>query len=172
MGRMVERGAQQGSQQSGNGWVAGPAGRRVWGRFGAAGLFLLAPDAAGAPCVLAQHRATWTDQGNTWGIPGGARDGDETAAEAALRETWEECGIASADVEVLGETVTAGPFPESGWTYTTVLARAGKLLDCVANEESAELRWVPLSGLGELELLPAFRAALPQIQQVLEGLSR
>ena len=31
--------------------------------------------------------------GDTWGIPGGARDSHESALEAALRESNEEIGI-------------------------------------------------------------------------------
>ena len=66
----------------GNGWVISPNGEKYWGKFGAAGLFLQAGDK-----ILLQHRAAWTAQGDTWGIPGGARDSHETATEAALRET-------------------------------------------------------------------------------------
>lgn len=131
----------------------------VWGKFGAAGLFLVAGDE-----VLLQHRATWTNNGGTWGIPGGARDKPESPEQAALRETEEETGISPADVEVLGSLVTAGPF-EEGWTYTTVLARtvSGQRLATTANEESAELRWVPFNQMEELELLAPFREALPRL---------
>lgn len=131
----------------------------VWGKFGAAGLFLVAGDQ-----VLLQHRATWTNNGGTWGIPGGARDKPESPERAALRETEEETGISPADVEVLGSLVTAGPF-EEGWTYTTVLARtlSGQRLATTANEESAELRWVPFNQIEELELLAPFREALPRL---------
>lgn len=131
----------------------------VWGKFGAAGLFLVAGDD-----VLLQHRATWTNNGGTWGIPGGARDKPESPEQAALRETEEETGILPADVEVLGSLVTAGPF-EEGWTYTTVLARtvSGQRLTTTANEESAELRWVSFNQVEELELLAPFREALPRL---------
>lgn len=142
---------------SGDGWAHGPNGVPVWGKFGAAGLFLVAGDE-----VLLQHRATWTNNGGTWGIPGGARDKPETPEQAALRETEEETGIATADVEVLESIVTSGPF-EGGWTYTTVLARTvtGQRLDTTPNEESAELRWVPFAQADQLELIPPFREALP-----------
>lgn len=94
---------------SGDGWAAGPGGIRVWGKFGAAGLFLVA-----GRKVLLQHRAAWTNHGDTWGIPGGARDFTETPTQAALRETHEECAIAPQDVEVLDARVTAGPYPAAG----------------------------------------------------------
>lgn len=138
----------------GNGWVHGPHGEQYWGKFGAAGLFLQAGDK-----ILMQHRAAWTAQGDTWGIPGGARDSHETATEAAVRETVEECGIDPARVEPVKELVT---FEAPGWTYTTVIARTadGAPLPVQANEESEELRWVPLDALRELRLHPGFAAAL------------
>lgn len=138
----------------GNGWVR-TGGATYWGRFGAAGLFVL-HDAH----VLLQHRARWTAQGGTWGIPGGARDSHETAAEAALRETVEECGIDTSLVQVLSELVTT---EVPGWTYTTVIARADRFLELTPNAESVELRWVPLDAVRELPLHPGFAASLDAV---------
>jgi ADP-ribose pyrophosphatase YjhB (NUDIX family) len=42
--------------------------------------------------VLLQHRAPWSHQGGTWGLPGGARDSHETPEQAAVREIAEETG--------------------------------------------------------------------------------
>lgn len=152
---------------SGDGWAAGPGGSKVWGKFGAAGLFLVAGDE-----LLLQFRAQWTNLGHTWGIPGGARDFGESAISAALRETHEECAIDSADISVLGQEVTAGPFPAAeqlpgNWTYTTVLARTlnGRRLATTANAESEELRWVSLDAVEELPLLEAFRRAFPFLRR-------
>ncbi|MDY5785408.1 NUDIX hydrolase [Corynebacterium sp.] len=143
----------------GNGWMTGPNGQKMWGRFGAAGLFLQAGER-----VLLQHRAMWTAQGGTWALPGGARDSHESPAEAALREAVEECAIDPALVRVNGEAVTAGPF-DSGWSYTTVFAATttGEPIDTVANEESDELRWVEISALRELPLHPGFEASLDTV---------
>ena len=143
----------------GNGWAAGPDGSRLWGRLGAAGLLLLTPDGR----VLMQYRAEWTSCPLTWGVPGGARDSHETAAEAALRESEEETGITADQVRVLEAEVTSGPFPADparpdltgDWTYTTVYAMADHALETFPNAESLELRWVPLAEVGELPLLPA-----------------
>ena len=62
----------------GNGWVFCSLGHRHWGRFGAAGILIT----DGLRVVL-QHRAGWTHEGDTWALPGGARDSHETPAEAA-----------------------------------------------------------------------------------------
>lgn len=160
----------------GDGWSAGPGGTKRWGKYGAAGLFLLAEDST---TVLMQHRAYWTASGGKWGIPGGARDSHETAVDAALREAVEETGISTVPVQVLGTAVTAGPFPadparaelSGNWTYTTVVAKAPAQLDVVPDEESLELRWVPLGELHTLDLLPALVEALPVIHEIL-GISK
>ena len=93
----------------GNGWVVSASGDRRWGRFGAAGLLLRAADPADpdTPLVLLQHRAVWTASGDTWALPGGARDSFEDAPEAALRETEEEAEIRPADVVVRAQRVTS-----------------------------------------------------------------
>ena len=141
----------------GNGWTHGEGGAKYWGLYGAAGLFLLAGNR-----LLMQHRAVWTAQGGTWGIPGGARDSHESAAQAAIRETVEECAIDPSQVVVDGELVSTR---HPNWTYTTVLARTatGEPIEVIANEESEELRWVAIDELETLPLHPAFAASLPAV---------
>ena len=56
--------------------------------------------------MLMQHRATWTNRGDTWALPGGAIDVGETPEAAALRETWEETGVTAEDVTVEDVLVT------------------------------------------------------------------
>ncbi|GAB3946088.1 NUDIX domain-containing protein [Corynebacterium tapiri] len=153
----------------GSGFSALPGGKTAWGRFGAAGLFLRTREVT--PHLLLQHRAPWTHAGGTWALPGGARDSHETAVDAALREAVEETGIDVSQVNVERTVVTAGPFdadpdrPElaGGWSYTTVVASVDKQLELTPNEESVELRWVPCAEVEQYDLLPAFRAALPQL---------
>lgn len=163
-----------GMNGDGNGWAAGPDGTKLWGIYGAAGLCLLA-DLPSGPEVLMQHRALWTNSGGTWALPGGARDSDETPTEAAIREAEEETGIDAADLEVLSTLITAGPFPSDperpklpgDWTYTTVIARTRTAvrLATTRNEESVELRWVPLADVAKLPLLPAFEASIPVLRR-------
>ncbi len=144
-------------QGDGDGWVISDLGTRHWGRYGAAGLLLRAPWHDGTPAVLLQHRAPWSHQGSTWGLPGGARDSHEKPEHAAVREAHEEAGLAVEDVIVRSAVVTATvPGPQGIWTYTTVVADAARLLDTVANQESAELRWVPEAQVDGLALHPAF----------------
>ena len=127
----------------GDGWVLSDNGAAYWGKHGAAGLLLRAPGPDGSPAVLLQHRAPWSHQGGTWGLPGGARDSHETAEQAAVREAHEEAGL-PADLLTVRDHRRHRQISATGshWTYTTVIADAAELLETVPNRESSELRWV------------------------------
>ncbi|MFP3712968.1 NUDIX domain-containing protein [Puerhibacterium sp. TATVAM-FAB25] len=159
-------------RHAGDGWVA-CGDHRHWGLYGAAGLLLARRDAAtGAVTdVVLQHRALWSDQGGTWGVPGGALDPSEDAVTGALRETQEEAGVDPTAVAVRGTHVLDhGP-----WAYTTVVGEVapGAAVEPAATDpESLEVRWVPLGELGTLPLLPAFAAALPRLLTMLDGTAR
>ncbi|MGW0181085.1 NUDIX hydrolase [Nocardia sp. NPDC003345] len=146
----------------GDGWAVSPGGVRHWGRFGAAGLLLRAPLGTGGAAVLLQHRALWSHQGGTWALPGGARDSDESAVHAAVREADEEAGIKAADIAVRAQRVTATA--PSGWTYTTVIADAGKPLPVRPNMESVELAWVPEDEVDQRPLHAGFADAWPALR--------
>lgn len=92
----------------GDGWAIGADGSRRWGTLGAAGLLLYTvdPDEPERLLVLMQHRAPWTNRGDTWALPGGAIDVGESVEEGALRETWEETGVNPSDVMVDRTIVT------------------------------------------------------------------
>ncbi|MFZ2511723.1 MAG: NUDIX domain-containing protein [Gordonia sp. (in: high G+C Gram-positive bacteria)] len=145
----------------GDGWVFDPDGARYWGRHGAAGLLLSTRSDDGV-AVLLQHRAVWSHQGGTWGLPGGARDSHESAQDAAIREAEEEAGIDRSVIEVLESEVTHEAV--SGWTYTTVIARVPEPVVTVANGESAELRWVVEGDVDDLPLHPGFGRAWPTLR--------
>jgi len=143
----------------GNGWVVCAQGHRHWGRFGAAGL-LLRRRLQDATEVLMQHRAPWTANGDTWGLPGGARDSHESARETALREAAEEAGVAPESVCVLDELRDE----HGGWHYTTVVAEACGRIRIVANEESLDLRWVAEAEIEQLTLHPGFARTWPLLR--------
>jgi 8-oxo-dGTP diphosphatase len=119
--------------------------------------------------VLLQHRAVWSHQGGTWGLPGGARDSHETVEEAATREAHEEAGLTADQLTVRTTKVTA---TASGgdWTYTTVIADAPELLDTVPNRESAELRWVAVDDVATLPLHPGFAASWEELRTLTTSL--
>jgi 8-oxo-dGTP diphosphatase len=134
---------------NGDGWVRCAQGHRHWGRFGAAGLLVL----AGGRVLLA-HRAVWSHHGGTWGIPGGARDGAESARTAALREATEETGLDIGALVVTAETVD----DHGGWSYTTVHATLAGDPPALhpTDAESSELAWVPTADVDALDLHPGF----------------
>ncbi len=153
-------------QGDGDGWVFSDNGGHYWGRFGAAGLLLRAPQPDGTPAVLLQHRAVWSHQGGTWGLPGGARDSHETPQETAVREAHEEAGLPADRVAVRATMVTARVAGMGGthWTYTTVVADAPELLHTVPNRESAEMRWVAENEVVNLPLHPGFAASWQRLR--------
>jgi len=145
----------------GDGWVVSNEGTHHWGRHGAAGLLLRAPSVDGTAGVLLQHRAPWSHQGDTWGLPGGARDSHETPEEAALREAHEETGLPAEHLRVRFSVITAEVRGPGGvhWTYTTVVADAAEQLPTVRNQESTALSWVALDAVTALQLHPGFAAS-------------
>ncbi|SDR81054.1 ADP-ribose pyrophosphatase YjhB, NUDIX family [Friedmanniella luteola] len=138
------------------------AGHRHWGLFGAAGLLLRTP-ADEPPAVALQLRAERSHHGGTWGILGGARDGDETAVQAALREAGEEATVAPERVAVEATYVD----DHGGWAYTTVVATASSSMGLAArNWESDDVRWVPLGEVDALDLHPGFARTWPLLRAV------
>jgi 8-oxo-dGTP diphosphatase len=143
---------------SGDGWTTCAAGHRHWGLFGAAGLLLV-----GDGQVVLQHRAPWTHQGDTWGIPGGARDSHEDAVAAALREAGEEAQLSAADIDPIGLYVD----DHQGWSYTTVVAQPTRTVrPYAANAESVDVRWHPVAAVTGLPLHPGFASAWGRLQDV------
>ncbi len=155
----------------GNGWVECSLGHRHWGLHGAAGLLVYALDELRHPRILMQHRASWTNEGDSWGVPGGARDSHEDASAAALREAHEEAGLFAEDVRLR----EVSRDDHGGWTYDTVLADARTTLATTANQESESLEWIPLEAVESLNLHPGFAStwlrhrAVP-VSLVVEGL--
>lgn len=147
-------------KRDGNGWAQCSRGHRHWGRHGAAGLLLHAVDDAGTVRVLLQHRAVWSHHGDTWGVPGGARDSHEDPTAAALRETVEEAGIDPGQIRTRHRFVD----DHGGWSYTTIHADIPRPVPTVANDESVALRWVPVDEVAQLPLHPGFALTWPHVR--------
>ncbi|MET3804203.1 8-oxo-dGTP pyrophosphatase MutT (NUDIX family) [Nakamurella sp. UYEF19] len=145
---------------SGDGWTSCSQGHRHWGLFGAAGLMLCRDGE-----VLLQLRSPTVHRGGTWSIPGGARNADEAAPTAALREAYEEMGLPAGDVEILAPSFTDD---HGGWSYTTVLGRlrSSRSPELRNNHESKETRWVRSDDVQTLPLHPGFAASWPAVLTV------
>lgn len=150
------------SARDGDGWVKCACGNKHWGLNGAAGILIVRDHE-----ILLQHRAPWVHNGDTWGIPGGARDSHESTIEAAFREAVEETGI---DTDLLTPLHT---FTDNhgDWRYETVIAQAADgLIAHEVNDESQEVRWVEISKVGLLDLHPSFKNSWPELMKLLNNL--
>ena len=149
-----------GPRNPGDAWVEGEHGR-FWGRFGAAGVLAFDP----AKGVLLQHRAIWSHNGGTWGLPGGALHQDEEAVAGALLEAYVEAAVPAENVDVLFTSVLDLGY----WSYTTVVVLVREAFDPVISDpESLELLWIPLAEVDSKELHPGFAAAWPELRKRLE----
>ena len=115
----------------------------------AATLVLLYPYRGGeeSALVLTARQPGLRDHSGQVSLPGGSRDGSETAEETALREGWEEVGVPADDPTVLGR-LSPIHIPPSGFSVFPVVAALDYLpLFQVQESEVAELLEVPLSHL-------------------------
>lgn len=148
--------------RDGDGWIECNCGNRHWGKHGAAGLLLIRDHH-----LLLQHRAPWVHNGDTWGIPGGARDSHESIIQAALREAVEETGI---DPKLV-TPITTFADDHGNWRYDTVVANALPALEAhTLNDESHEVRWVHWQAITNLDLHPSFAKTWPQLAQIINDL--
>ena len=148
------------AHRDGDGWIECECGQKHWGLNGAAGLLLVRDK-----MVLLQHRAPWVHNGDTWGIPGGARDSHEDTYEAALREAHEEIGMDKYLV-VPTEVFTDDHGP---WKYETVIAIAHP--DLVAheqNDESLQVEWIAFDDVVKKNLHPSFEKTWPKLLAILK----
>ncbi len=149
------------SSRDGDGWIECSCGNKHWGIHGAAGLLIFRQNH-----ILLQHRAPWVHNGDTWGIPGGARDSHESTIEGAYREAVEETGI---DVKLLTPVHTFCD-DHGNWKYETVIARAtDDLVAHEVNDESHELRWVEIEKVELHTLHPSFRNSWPELKKLLHS---
>jgi len=130
------------------------AGHRHYGEHGAAGLLLAHTDALGTTRVLLHHRGQGTHHAGTWGWPGGAVKGGETAEAGARREAFEETGY-------LGFPAASASYrlDHGGWAYTTFLVRVPRLFEADSTWEG-ETAWLTFAEAIALPLVPGAKAAL------------
>ena len=148
--------------RDGDGWIQCACGNKHWGVNGAAGILILRGNE-----ILLQHRAPWVHNGDTWGIPGGARDSHESTIEGAFREAVEETGI---DTNLLTPLHTFTD-DHGSWKYDTVIARAADgLVAHEVNDESHEVRWVKFEDIPHLPLHPSFAKTWPLVKNIIDEL--
>jgi len=110
--------------------------------------------------VLCARRAPGSARGGLWEFPGGKIEPGERPEEALRREIREELGCEIAVGELVAEATHR--YPEIEVRLLTFRARlvAGRPV----SREHAELRWVPLARLKELEWAPADLPTVARLQ--------
>lgn len=117
------------------------------GRTGAAVALVVLPDARGEANVLLTQRASGLRRhGGQWACPGGRREPDETATEAALRELSEEVGLDLPADHVLG---CLDDYPtRSGFVITPVVVWGLESASLRPDpREVASIHFLPLADL-------------------------
>jgi len=148
--------------RDGDGWVQCECGSKHWGLHGAAGLLIYRDGS-----ILLQHRAPWVHNGDTWGIPGGARDSHESVIDGAIREAVEETGIDPQQLMIRHTSTDK----HGNWCYDTVIAEATKeLVARELNDESHEVRWVLFDYVTRLPLHPSFAKSWANLRTQLDYL--
>lgn len=135
-------------------WVRNSDGNIRWGPLGAAGMLFHHPE---TDSYLLAHRSPEVDQGDTWGIPGGAIDPGEDPYQAALREAEEELGhVPHHEVTKIH---TASPVPD--WSYHTVMADVPDQFEPEYDDlwETQGHGWFTPEEIAGLNLHPGFAAA-------------
>ena len=153
--------------RDGDGWIQCRCGSKHWGKFGAAGILIFRENAEGGREIFLQHRAPWVHNGDTWGIPGGARDSHESVIDGAIREAVEETGIDPQELLIR----TSSTDNHGNWSYDTVIAEAtGELVAHELNDESHEVRWVLFDDVTRLPLHPSFAKSWRDLRAKLDYL--
>jgi 8-oxo-dGTP pyrophosphatase MutT (NUDIX family) len=120
--------------------------------------------------VITRRAAGLRSHAGQWALPGGGRDADESAADAALRELHEETGVQAGHGDVLG--VLDDYVTRSGYLITPVVVWGGPVRSAMSGptSEVAQIHLIPLADLDvEPRLLRIPESCSPVIQLPLLG---
>ncbi|MCP4834438.1 MAG: NUDIX domain-containing protein [Phycisphaera sp.] len=100
------------------------------------------------PRILAAWRSRNAIRGGVWELPGGKIERNETAAQAAIRETREELGI---DIEILASIATNEDVDEEQprEKHVRVQLLLARTLDGDPTISDRPWKWIPLGELAE-----------------------
>lgn len=106
------------------------------------------------------------DYAGTWGLLGGAREADESAEQAAIREAAEEGGLHPSAYTVLGSFLD----DHGGWGFTTVFAVVdSRDIGFRRNRETSRLEWIRRDWVQTLDLHPGLAATWNELMRVFLG---
>jgi 8-oxo-dGTP pyrophosphatase MutT (NUDIX family) len=127
-----------------------------WGALGGAGLLFRYTPSTGPPTYLLVQRSRSVDEGQTWGVPGGAIKAGEAPETAARRETLEEIGtLPSYRVTEIQHQDCGG-----GWVFHVICANVEDEFDAFCGQETDATGWFTREQMRNLPLHPGVRAWL------------
>ncbi|WP_010134771.1 NUDIX hydrolase [Ochrovirga pacifica] len=129
-------------------------------------LILLYPNAFGQTQILLTQRAKYQGtHSQQISFPGGKKDSnDKNLQETALRETFEEVGIAAKNLELIKPMSTLY-IPPSNFNVHPYIALAHKTPNFVTNYEVAKIVEFPMSKLLSETTLDTFKMKSHSLQQ-------
>lgn len=110
--------------------------------------------------VLVRRRETGKHLAGKWEFPGGKLESRESPAEAALRETREECGFTPVRARTLGSVTHA--YEEDALTVT--LHVIGCTFPEGARVTDASARWVRVADLAGLDMPAGNARVIPLVE--------
>lgn len=150
-------------------------GREVWLSRSVATAVCILLECEGSPYILVNQRGPgMPDNVGCWNLPCGYLDYDETTAEAAMREVWEECGVNTLDLLAVASCeffsfpwdISSTPHDkrQNVTIHYGLFARVAALpaVSNANNEpgETADIRWLPLNEVGTLSFAFNHRARI------------
>lgn len=125
-----------------------------------------------AGTALFLKRSGGGDHEGEWNFPGGKTEGEETALEAALRETREETGyVVKGEPQLLTRTVAPSVLDGPEVDYTTFMARVPAEFVPELDGEHTGYAWAPVNSPPE-PLHPGCRIALDRLGMDELGVAR
>lgn len=150
-------------------------GRQIWVSRSVAVAVTVIVTCEGVPYVLVNQRGAGVpDFQGYWNLVCGYLDYDETTEQAAIREVWEECGVNALDLleysraEFFSKPWDVGSNPSGEKQNVTIhhgLFAELERLPTLSNannepQETADIRWLPLSQVDTLEYAFNHRARI------------
>ena len=108
---------------------------------------LLVDGPSGAEVLLTRRTETLNNHKGEISFPGGRVDADEGLIEAALREAWEEVGIAPSSVSVVGRLSPLSTFVSRSFIVPVVGLVSTRPALTLHEVEVDRAMWVPLADL-------------------------
>lgn len=105
--------------------------------------------------ILLLHRHDHKPQGNTWGVPAGKVDDEESNIDAIIREVKEETGYDFQNEIPIFHTTTYVRYPSSDFIYHIYSHELSRPFDVVLEQKAhKDFKWVSPEEALKMNLIP------------------